>query len=60
MQRWEYKTVFVQSKQGTSYTETETIGQNELARMGEQGWELVTSEVLFRTVWGGGTLLLWQ
>ena len=52
MQGWEYRTVFVQSKQGESYTEGEGIGESELAKLGDQGWELVTSEVLFRTVWG--------
>lgn len=48
---WQYKTVFVRAGQGDSYTETNTISDRELAGMGADGWELVTSEPLYRTVW---------
>lgn len=51
MQRWEYRTVFVQSKMGDTFADAKGIEESELARLGDQGWELVTSEVLFRTVW---------
>ncbi len=41
MQKWEYTSMYIDAKKGTPNIEEKSLAA--LARLGEEGWELVTS-----------------